>query len=197
MSLKQINNCDLPLFPLSSHILTDGILPLRIFEARYLRMLKESYQRETAFGMCMLDANGKPEDNTHIYPIGTLVEIVDFEKLDDGQLGITLKGIRPFSINSIDTEEDGLRVGNVTFLEPWPNNPLAKDAEHLISRLQELYLKYPDLAALYTEPQWHNASWLAQRWLEVLPLSPKQKQSLLQTTDSQACIDFIAQSFQK
>ncbi|MCK5880751.1 MAG: LON peptidase substrate-binding domain-containing protein [Sinobacterium sp.] len=195
MNIKQINNCDLPLLPHSSHVLTGGILPLRIFEARYLRMLKESYQRESAFGMCMLNANGKPEENTHIYPIGTLVEILNFEKLDDGQLGITIKGIRPFTINSVTTEEDGLRVSNVNFLEPWEDTPLASELSHLIERLQELYLNYPDLAALYTDPEWNNASWLALRWLEVLPLSPKQKQSLLQHSSSQACIEFLAKSF--
>lgn len=195
MSIKQINHCELPLFPLSSHVLPGGILPLRIFEARYLRMLKESYQRDVAFGMCMLDANGKESDNSHILTIGTLVEVCDFEKLDDGQLGITLKGLRPFNINSIHTEDDGLRIGNITFLETWPDSSLPEHLQHLVERLQELYLNYPDLAALYTAPEWNNASWLAQRWLEVLPLSPKQKQTLLQSNNAQPCIEFLHKSF--
>ena len=42
----------LPLFPLTVHVLPQGRLPLRIFEARYLRMVRESYHREHAFGMC-------------------------------------------------------------------------------------------------------------------------------------------------
>ena len=197
MSLKQINHTELPLFPLTSHVLTGGILPLRIFEARYLRMIKESYQREFAFGICMLNANGKEDDNSHIYPIGTLVEVVDFEKLDDGQLGITVKGVCPFQINSITTQKDGLRIGDINFLEAWPEANLEEDLLYLVEKLQELYLNYPDLAALYTAPEWKNSSWVAQRWIEVLPLPPKQKQTLLQAHNSRACIEFLAKSLQK
>lgn len=197
MQTKQVNHTELPLMPLSNHVLTGGILPLRVFEARYLRMLKSSYNNGNAFGLCMLNANGKVEDNTHIFPIGTLVEIIDFEKLNDGQLGITVKGIRPFKINSISAETDGLCVANVTFTQAWAEASLEPELEFLVERLQELYLNYPELAALYTEPEWHNRSWLAQRWLEVLPLSPKQKQTLLSYDHSNHCIDFLARSFQK
>jgi hypothetical protein len=145
----------------------------------------------------MLNANGKADDNTHIYPIGTLVEIIDFEKLDDGQLGITVKGIRPFKINSMSTDNNGLRTANVVFKEAWEDINLSPDLDYLVERLQELYLNYPELAALYTDPEWHNSSWLAQRWLEVLPLPPKQKQALLNHDSCTQCIDFLARSFKK
>ena len=49
---------ELPLFPLTAHVLPDGRMPLRIFEARYLRMIQESYQRDHAFGMCMINLDG-------------------------------------------------------------------------------------------------------------------------------------------
>ncbi len=187
----------LPLFPLTSHILPGGILPLRIFEARYLRMIKESYASEHAFGMCMLNSNGNEEDNSHIYPIGTLVKVTDFEKLDDGQLGITIEGIQPFKIESIVTEQDGLRVGSVELLNPWPESAVQPEQAYLIEKLQELYLNYPDLAALYQNPPWNNASWLAQRWLEILPLAPWQKQNLLQDSSVEACLNFLSSSIQK
>jgi len=197
MATSNTQLIEFPLFPLSSHVLTGGILPLRIFEARYLRMVKECYQRDYAFGMCMLNANGHEEDNSHIYPIGTLISIKDFEKLDDGQLGITVQGEKAFKIHNIRSEEDGLRVGEVSFEESWPEAALDTSQQYLVERLQELYLNYPELAALYTDPEWNNASWLALRWLEVLPVAPWQKQNLLQNPNSEACIHFLESALQK
>ena len=191
-----MNTISLPLFPLSNHVLSGGILPLRIFESRYLRMIKESYQRDVAFGMCMLNANGNEQDHSHIYPVGTLIEIIDFEKLSDGQLGITVKGIRPFTIKSIHKEADELYVGEVEFRKNWPEQALTGEYQYLVDKLQELYLNYPDLAALYTEPEWHNASWIASRWLEVLPLAPKEKQKLLLHKTADNCLAFLKNSIQ-
>lgn len=40
----------LAIFPFSINILPDGVLPLRIFEQRYIRMIAESQKR--GMGLC-------------------------------------------------------------------------------------------------------------------------------------------------
>ena len=75
--------------------------------------------------------------------------------------------------------EDGLRVGEVEPLPPWQSGRLKADQHTLAKALQDVFNDYPEYAALYPEPDWDDASWVAQRWLEVLPIPPEQKQLLL------------------
>ncbi|MBY6186406.1 LON peptidase substrate-binding domain-containing protein [Marinobacter hydrocarbonoclasticus] len=168
----------LPLFPLTSHLFPGGKMPLRIFEPRYVRMVRESFGREHAFAMCMLDPQGHKENNTHIWPLATLVKVVDFEALDDGLLGITVEGIQKLEILTIQTEHDGLRVGQARALDNWPTAPLDGRFAPLSDKLSEIHHDYPELGQLYESPQWQDAAWVAQRWLEVVPLEARQKQQL-------------------
>lgn len=105
----------LVLFPLSAHLLPGGIMPLRIFEPRYQRMIAESRERE--FALCMLDPR-QPDALRNMYPIATRVRIIDFDLLPDGLLGITVLGVERVRITDLWQEEDGLRVGEVEPLPP-------------------------------------------------------------------------------
>lgn len=176
----------LPLFPLTSHLFPGGVMPLRIFEARYLRMVRESFHREHAFALCMLDPKGDKASNTHIWPLATLVRIVDFDQLDDGLLGVSVEGVAKLEVLTVSTEKDGLRTGQVRLLPDWQPDPLAEQYQPLASKLQTIYQDYPELGALYPEPKWQDASWLARRWLELLPLEPEQKQQLWGTSPKPA-----------
>ncbi|MGS0730761.1 LON peptidase substrate-binding domain-containing protein, partial [Shewanella sp. 0m-11] len=96
----------LPLFPLQICILPGGFTQLRIFEPRYLRLVKESLLDNSGFGACMLDI-----DNKTLLPLGTLCKIVDFETLEGGLLGVTIKGIKRFELGTYVIEADGLKKG--------------------------------------------------------------------------------------
>ena len=100
----------LVLFPLSAHLLPGGIMPLRIFEPRYQRMIAEVRERE--FALCMLDPR-QPDAMRNMYPIATRVRIIDFDLLPDGLLGITVLGVERVRIVDLWQEPDGLRVGEV------------------------------------------------------------------------------------
>ncbi|RUO22300.1 peptidase S16 [Aliidiomarina iranensis] len=119
----------LGLFPLTAHILPGGRMHLRVFEPRYMRLVKDSLRTQEGFGLCMLNSNGDLSNNEHIYPIGTLVKIIDFESLEDGYLGITIVGERLFDIKTITTEKDGLRVGDVV-LRDLPQEVVGNSAEN-------------------------------------------------------------------
>jgi len=179
---------DLPLFPLTSHLFPGGRLPLRIFEPRYVRMVRESFDREHAFAMCMLDPKGNKDANTHIWPLATLVKVVDFDALEDGMLGITVEGIQKVEIMTIRTEPDELRLGRVRPMDNWQATPLDDAFSPLRQKLSEIYQDYPELGQLYQHPQWQDAAWLAQRWLEVVPLEAGQKQRLWTTEPDQTLL---------
>ena len=90
-----------PLFPLSAHLLPEGRMALRIFEPRYVRMVKQACAENKGFVMCMLNANGDKNLNEHIHKIGTYAQVVDFDMLDDGLLGIKVAGSHLVEVSSI------------------------------------------------------------------------------------------------
>lgn len=167
---------------------------MRITEARYLRMLQSLEHYQYRFGVCMLNANGDEQANSHIYPIGTIACVTAFEKLDHGEIGITISGIQPFQLIDIETQDDGLRLGNIELKAAWSAVALTPELDFLATRLQAVYQNYPELAALYPNAAWQDASWVASRWLEILPISPWQKQNLLQSDCASNCIQFLCKS---
>lgn len=183
----------LALFPLTVHVLPGGRLELRIFEPRYIRMVKEAFSLQADFGICMLDPSGSEQHNTHIFPLGTLVKIVDFEQLENNMLGITVEGIQLFEIVQISTAADGLRTGAVQFRPNWQPAPLQKQDMILKQRLTEVFDTYPELSQLYPDKQLQDERWLCQRWLEILPLEPQKKQQLLLEPQLLAVKQFIHQ----
>lgn len=186
----------IPLFPLTSHVLPGGQLKLRIFEPRYLRMVKEAVAQNQGIGMCMLDPLGSKDDNTHILGVGTLATIIDFERLPDGLLGITVEGQQRFRIQHIETEKDELRFGSVELLNNWPMEQLADEDCTLKNRIEEIYKEYPELVQLCPQQHVERADWLCLRWLEILPLDPSTKQKLLDSDDCAKARDYIRQLIQ-
>ena len=168
----------LPLFPLPSHILPGGRLPLRIIEERYIRMIKECSKTMSGFGIVMLDSQSRSPLG-RISAIGTHVQIVDFYSLDDGFLGIVVEGIERFIVSAVETESDGLKVADIKFISNWPDQLISTADRHLSNKLSEIYTQHPELNQLYVNKYLDDASWVSQRWLEILPISVEQKQALL------------------
>ena len=106
----------LAIFPLRLNLLPDGVLPLRIFEPRYMRMIAESSRR--GMGLCLL---GKSLDGGYspLLTVGTRVEIIDFDLLADNTLSVTLKGVERFKIHAMEVEPDGLLSAEVQLLPGW------------------------------------------------------------------------------
>ena len=86
---------------------------------------------------------------------------------------------------------DGLLIGEVTPLPNWQATELAPQQDILARRLGELFEEHPDFAAYYPQPEWANACWVAQRWLEVLPISGEQKLQLLESDDCSDALRFL------
>ena len=169
-----------PLFPLSAHLLPEGRMALRIFEPRYVRMVKQACAENKGFVMCMLNANGDKNLNEHIHKIGTYAQVVDFDMLDDGLLGIKVAGSHLVEVSSIEVEKDGLRTGSCKVLEPWQCDLAPQQIAPMDERLKEIFGNYEELAALYESPKFDCPNWVLNRWLELLPVDGSQKQHFLE-----------------
>lgn len=166
-------------------------MSLRIFEPRYIRMVKEACAQGTGFVMCMLDAKGQKEYNTHIHPVGTYATVIDFDLLDDGLLGVTVSGEHAVSITNISTEPDELRVGDIEPMTPWCCNVTLSDITILQQRLMEIFDRYPELKKLHETPQFNDPLWIIYRWLELLPIDPGLKQEFLHQSDSHKVLNYL------
>ena len=177
------------LMPLTSHVLPQGRMALRIFEPRYIRMVKESMKGDRKFVMCMLNARGDKENNSHIFQLGSSVSIVDFDQGKDGFLGITVEANELVELEDIVTEDDGLRVGRCKPLDIIAGD--ANNIEEIGRKLESVFQSYPELASLYDNLFFEDPFWVTMRWLELLPISSAQKQSLLYQRDLGSVVSYL------
>ena len=168
-------------------------MALRIFEARYLRMIKEALRNERGFGICMFNSRGDKALNQHIFPIGTYVKVIDFDALQDGLLGITVEGTQLFRVLEVTTEADDLRVGEVQFVPAWGLETFRRRDDDIVlsDRLNQIISSYPELSNLYSDPELNNLSWVVYRWLELLPIKASDKQELLNEPEPVKVLAFL------
>jgi Lon protease-like protein len=160
-----------------------GQLSLRIFEPRYLDMIRECARTGSSFGVCLI-LDGR-EAGAPALPaaVGTLARIVDFHNREDGLLGILAEGGERFRVLRTRVRSDGLVRGDV---EPWAAEP-AQEVPVELTLLQSILERLIENLA----PQWRHApkhlyedaSWLGFRLAELLPLQTDEQQRLLELTD--------------
>lgn len=166
------------LFPLNTLLLPEGRMRLRLFEPRYLRMMKEASSGKRPFAMASLNPLVNQHHPDRICPEVTLVSIVDFEQLPDGLLGITVEGTGRYQIVKRWQEPDKLHVAELAPIPFWSAQNATAE-QQLWQKLQLVFKQYPELARLYPEPDHQNLCWLVSRWMELLPLTPHLKRQWL------------------
>ncbi|PKI01618.1 LON peptidase substrate-binding domain-containing protein [Glaciecola sp. 33A] len=182
-----------PLFPLSAHILPEGRMALRIFEPRYIRMIKETCAKDAGFVICMLNSKGNQEQNTHIFPTGTYCRVIDFDALEDGLLGVTIEGINCVSVSNIDTEKDGLRIADCENVEVWSCDFDIQEISPMNERLREIFDTYDEFRSLYENVKLDDPLWVINRWLELLPVDAEQKQHFLAQKDCKEIVEYLSE----
>jgi hypothetical protein len=173
----------LPLFPLGSLVFPGGPLPLRIFEPRYVNLVKRCMQTDSGFGVVLLfrgNEAGTAEATTA--GIGTEVRIIDFDRLPDGLLGITCRGQQRFRILRAWREADGLNLAEVEDLPAPPIITIPADLRFMAEILERVMPELgEDYAAL--EARYDDAQWVSCRLAEVLAMETFERQALLELDD--------------
>jgi len=193
----------LPLFPLKTVLFPGGLLPLKVFEQRYIDMTKGCLKDEQPFGVSLLtrgeevaqraahgDRRGGDAD-VDFAQIGTLARIVSWDMPQLGILHLRTEGGTRFQVQSSRVGDDGLVVAAVTDLPPEPTvelpgnfAPLANLLELMISRAGPENVSAPALG---------DATWVGYRLAELLPLPLPIKQSMLEINDSLVRLKVLAQ----
>lgn len=190
---------EFPLFPLKTVLFPGGVLPLKIFETRYLDMVSYCLKNDSGFGVVMIyEGNEMGIQPTSIHPIGTLARIVDFDLLDDGLLGVTGLGVQRLRVVGHRIQPDHLLIGQVLWLPDDPVLPPLPSHEPLVRVLRDL-LEQDNLAtyAQFLTPDWRDAAWIGNRLTELLPLPLHIRQALLEMTEPHQRLDILLAMFQE
>lgn len=185
-----------PIFPLHAVLFPEGKLPLRIFEPRYLELVKRSLKADAPFVIAALLSgqevlSGAPDAALpRVAPVACLVRIVDFDSLADGTLGITVAGEGRVRIDRTWEGPERLLEGDLTVLEPWPTVPPRSDQAALLQVLAQL-LEHPAVEKLSPAVRWDEAWSVAARLTELLPFTPGFKQALLAEADPLQMLDAV------
>ena len=175
-----MNNIELPLFPLNTVLFPGGMLPLRIFEPRYLDMVKDCTRNQHGFGVCMIIQDEELGQNTASAALGCEAKIIDFDQTPDGLLAITALGERRFHVEQVKIRSNGLIVGEVSWL---PKAELVAVAPEyfVLSQILQRVLDKADIS--FDKTQLEDADWVSWRLAEWLPLSNLERQALLQESE--------------
>lgn len=174
---------EIPIFPLRTVLFPGGQLPLRIFEQRYLEMVRHCTSTNTGFGVCYLVDRGDESTLARSARVGTLAHIVDWYTMEDGLLGLTAVGTGRFLLGEDHHTESGLMMAEVDWLpEPPPTTvPVAFDVlSQVLARFME---KASDHYTDYEPELLQDACWVGYRLAELLPLGGVEKQHLLELSD--------------
>jgi Lon protease-like protein len=174
---------DLPLFPLNTVLYPCGQLSLRIFEPRYLDMIRECARTGSSFGVCLILEGREAGAPALPAAVGTLARIVDFHNREDGLLGILAEGGERFRVQRTRVRSDGLVRGDVELWTAEPTEEVPVELALLQSILERLI---ENLAPHWRHAPKHlydDASWLGFRLAELLPLQTDEQQRLLELTD--------------
>lgn len=196
------------LFPLSVVLFPQGVLPLRVFEARYMDMVRDCMRDSTSFGVCLInDARGASAPTAEV---GCLAHITAWDMQQLGLLQIRTVGGDRFRLLTSELQPNGLMIGEIDLLETDDDQPVP--AEHrpcvdLLTRIIE------DMSAQLAEKRrtgeeaegspamgqlpfeqpyrMESSSWVSNRLCEVLPVPLKAKQKLMELNDAATRLEIV------
>lgn len=181
----------LPLFPLNTVLFPDGLLPLRVFEARYMDMVTRCMREGSSFGVCLIAAGQEVGEAALPHPLGTEALLENWDMTEPGVLSIVVRGARRFRVVGHEIERDGLLNGEVEWLPALPVQPVPAAQAEILPLLRMLAAEAGD--RLPPPHRFDDAAWVGARYAELLPISALARQRLLELDDVQSRLEIMQQ----
>ena len=192
----------LPLFPLGSVLFPGGLLALRVFEVRYLDMVRKCHQAGAPFGVIALTQGrevrqaGAPEEQFN--DVGTLAVIEQIDTPQPGLITLLCRGSQRFRITQRSHLPHGLWIADVGHIDPDLMVPIPQDLRKASTALAQVLhtLKQRDpetpTAIVPTAAQLDDCGWVANRWCELLPVPLELKQRLMELDNPLVRLELVA-----
>jgi len=173
---------EIPLFPLNTVLFPGGVLPLRIFEQRYLDMAAACMKEEGRFGICLIASGDEVGGVAEPHPLGTLARIVDWEMEQLGLLQVTTRGEQRFRIIDKAIHPDKLWRARIEVITNDGPLPFPVERQRLLPLLRRIVGEVGPVR--FPEPyHYDDAEWVGYRITEILPVQNLAKQKLLELED--------------
>jgi uncharacterized protein len=179
----------LALFPLHTVLLPGAALGLRVFESRYLDLVRDCGRHGRSFGVCMILRGEEVGEPATAAAFGTEALIEDFGQGDDGLLTLRVRGARRFHVERARVRDNGLQVADVRWCAADAGEPVRPEHGLLPVLLETLIDKFGGEYAKAGRAAFDDAAWVGWRLAELLPLHDSQRQELLQLEDPHARLD--------
>lgn len=175
----------LPLFPLGTVLFPGGLLDLRVFEPRYLDLVRDCGRGGHGFGVCLILQGEEVGAPATPAAVGCEARIEDFSSSAEGLLQLAVRGGRRFHVERSRVRDNGLVVGEVEWLPDAPAQSLRPEHELLALLLRRLVERAGAANRLQArESDYRDADWVSWRLAEWLPLHGDERQQLLQESDA-------------
>lgn len=188
---QELSLRSLPLFPLDAVLFPGGLLPLRIFEVRYLDMIRKCHAAQAPFGVVALTAGSEvrtaEDPNETFHDIGTLAVIQELEVRQPGLIMVRCSGTQRFRISERQRLKHGLWVADVVQIPEDMQVAVPEDLTAHATALGQLIDTLEQRSSgrsgpgMPLQPPWRldDCGWVANRWCELLPLPVELKQRLM------------------
>ena len=187
-----------PLFPLTVNVLPGGILPLQIFEPKYIDMVKACMSNEVGFIVALTKQSKSLKENLIIenFSISTYVEIIDFDLLENGLLGISVKGLHRVEILDIEVQEDGLLIADADIVLEENSSVFKKDFKNIWQVLQQIS-DHPEVKKMGIQIDFRSSSSVVHSLGNLLPLTSIEKQEILDKKSDRERLEFLDELINK
>jgi len=173
------------IFPLSNAIFfPQTVLPLNIFEDRYIQLVNDCMKENKMFGM--VQPKTKIGQSPEVYNVGCLGKIISFNETSDNRFIISLSGIIRFRIKEELSEEKSYRKFNVDYseflsdLQKQENKKINYDKNDLLNRIR-VYFQKINYPIDFNELKKLDWSQLVRTVSMISPFSTVEKQKLIET----------------
>lgn len=174
---------EIALFPLHTVLFPGGLLPLRVFEPRYMEMVTACLRDGTAFGICLIREGREVGAPAVPHAVGCLARTMQWDMQQLGVLNITVRGERRFRVLERRVQRDGLARSEIELLAD-EDDAIVPEELAVCARLLKAIIDEGAGAGIEAPFRFESTSWVSARLTEILPLPLALKQQLLETDNS-------------
>ena len=182
----------MPIFPLKTVLFPGGLLPIRVFETRYMEMIKDCLKEDHPFGICSITAGEEVGAPASYAPVGTIAKITRWDMPQLGILNLVTEGGSRFNVLDREVSPEGLSLANVALLQEEDATRASEPPGSLVELLEKLIERVGE--DHFAEARhFDDANWVSYRLAEILPIKLSVKQKLLEVNDSEVRLRVIAE----
>ena len=175
----------LPLFPLGTVLFPGGLLPLKVFEARYLDLMSHCLRSQEPFAVVHIRQGQELRSGGQAKPLlettAVLAHLQDVDAEQPGILKVRCTGGMRVLLGATQQRADGLWLAEAQAIEPDAAAAVPGELQPSARALAQAIaaLAAQDQHPFVTPHQLGEAGWVANRWCEILPISGAAKQRLM------------------